>query len=286
MNTKKNVKANTTAKSTGAEKKSETSRLVSAVKNLKALLPDITDKRLANKVSKALTAKTSTANSLEKLLDEVIKSGMPKKAVVENEVKTKKTIKKSTPKEEPKTETKAAKKPVAKKSEEKATAKKPTATKKESPVKSVKTTGDTKPPIALLFPDTLTKEIDGEKVTLRRAEDDEFTTIEDIATATEEGKLVVVACYWSARHLKQYDYAMQYGVNKAPKNFPEDLDLAQGVTISEMNKKFFAMSIYTEAMYTFYEEDLVPVEDKDPYTGDKYSVRVSNGMEFAVYVAD
>ena len=285
MNTKKNVKANTTAKSTGAEKKSETSRLVSAVKNLKAILPNITDKRLANKVSKALTAKTSTANSLEKLLDEVIKSGMPKKAVVENEVKAKKTIKK-TVKEEPKTETKATKKPVAKKTEEKATAKKPTATKKESPVKSVKTTGDTKPPIALLFPDSLTKEIDGEKVTLRKAEDDEFTTIEEIATATEEGKLVVVACYWSARHLKQYDYAMQYGVNKVPKTFPEDLDLAQGVTISEMNKKFFAMSIYTEAMYTFYEEDLVPVEDKDPYTGAKYSVRVSNGMEFAVYVAD
>lgn len=285
MKTTKNVKANTTAKSTGAEK-SETSRLVSAVKNLKAVLPNITDKRLANKVSKALTAKTSTANSLEKLLDEVIKSGMPKKAVVENEVKTKKTIKKSTPKEEPKTETKVAKKPVAKKSEEKATAKKPTATKKESPVKSVKTTGDVKPPIALLFPDTLTKEIDGEKVTLRKAEDDEFTTLAEIAEATEEGKIIVMAGFWSARHIKEYDYTRTFMVSKAPKSFPDDLDLAQGVTISEMNKKFFAMSIYTEGMYVFYESELAPIEDVNPYTGEKFSVRVSNGMEFAVYVAD
>ena len=286
MNTKKNVKANTTAKSTGAEKKSETKALLTIVKNLKTVPPEIKDSKLSARVTKALNSKTATADSLQKLLDEVIKSGMPKKAVVENEVKAKKIVKKTTTKAEPKTETKVAKKPTAKKSEEKAPVKKSTATKKESPVKSVKTTGDTKPPIALLFPETLEKEIDGEKVTLRRAGDDEFTTIEDIASATEEGKLVVVACYWSARHLKQYDYAIQYGVDIAPKNFPEDLDLAQGVTISEMNKKFFAMSIYTEAMYTFFEEDLAPVEDKDPYTGEKYSVRVSNGMEFAVYVAD
>lgn len=290
MNTKKNVKANTTAKSTGAEKKSETKALLTVVKNLKAVLPSIKDTKLSAKVTKALNSKTATADSLQKLLDEVIKSGMPKKAVVENEVKAKKTIKKSTPKEEPEKVTKTAKetKPTAK-TTSKASTKKTTEKKEDkSPVESVKSTGDYFAPSATRFPDEITTMIDEEKVTLRKAEDDEFTSIEEILEAIENDTIIVFACYWSPRHIKQQHYAASFDVfdKLVPKRFENDLDLVQAVTVATQNRKILGMSVYTEAFYAIFEEELTAIEDVNPYNGEKYTVRLTAGTEFAIYVAD
>lgn len=36
-------------------------------------------------------------------------------------------------------------------------------------------------------------------------------------------------------------------------------------------------------MYSFETPDLEHIEDTDPYNGDKFRVRVSNGMEFEIY---
>lgn len=286
----KNVKANTTAKkSTGAEKtttkKAATTAETTAkatepkqnvkgmLTTLKSLVEKITDKKLKAEVQNSLKIKNPKAEDVAALLKRVIDSGKP--AVVENEVKAKKpTIKKTEKAETAKTTAKA------KKTTEK------TPDKKENSPKSVKTTGDFLPPFATIFPKEIATEIEGEKKTLKLVGDTEFTKIEDFVEATEEGKVIIIACYWTPRHIKEFNYALTYGVESVPKKFEGDLDLAQGVTFSEKNKKFYAMSNYTEAMYSFFEEDFTPIEDTNPYNGEKYNVRVSNGMEFAVYVAE
>lgn len=293
MKTTKNVKANTTAKkSTGAEKstktkpiaekvettkksttkakaESETNKISAMVATLKSALPKITDKKLKAEVENSLkVVKSAKAEDLAALLKRVIDSGKP---VVENEVK--KTIKKSSKTTEKAETAKTTTKAKTNKSEP-----------KEESVKSIKSTGDIIAPLATIFPETINTQIDGESVTLRIAKDDEFLTLEDIKDAIESGKTFVVACYWTARHIKEFNYAYTFAVDKAPKKFENDLDLAQGITISEMNHKFFALSTETEAMYVFYEDDFTPIEDTNPYNGEKYKVRVSSGMEFAVYV--
>lgn len=279
MSTKSNVKANTTAKkSTGAEKtttkKAETTAKTTAkatepkqnvkgmLTTLKSLVEKITDKKLKAEVQNSLKIKNPKAEDVAALLKRVIDSGKP--AVVENEVKAKKpTIKKTE---------KAEKKTVAKK--------------EESAVKSVQTTGNKKPPIATLFPEKLNIKLDGEDVVARKVGDDEYTSIEDIIKAYNDEATLIIAGFWSKRHLKEYDYARTFNVKKAPKEFPNDLDIAQAVQVSDMNGKLYAMSIFTEAMYVFLEGDFEPVEDVNPYNGEKYNVRVSNGMEFALYVAE
>lgn len=289
MSTKSNVKANTTAKkSTGAEKtttkkatttaKTTTAKATEPKQNvkgmlttLKSLVEKITDKKLKAEVQNSLKIKNPKAEDVAALLKRVIDSGKP--AVVENEVKAKKpTIKKTEKAETAKTTAKAEKKTTTKK--------------EESAVKSVQTTGNKKPPIATLFPEKLNIKLDGEDVVARKVGDDEYTSIEDIIKAYNDEATLIIAGFWSKRHIKEYDYALHFNVKKAPKEFPNDLDIAQAVQVSEMNGKLYAMSIFTEAMYVFLEEDFEPVEDTNPYNGEKYNVRVSNGMEFALYVAE
>ena len=90
MNTKKNVKANTAKKTTGAKSttakpQKPNSKVNGMIATLKSALPNITSKRLANKVSKALADKVQDTEILANLIREVVDSGKPK--VAENEVK-------------------------------------------------------------------------------------------------------------------------------------------------------------------------------------------------------
>ena len=48
-------------------------------------------------------------------------------------------------------------------------------------------------------------------------------------------------------------------------------------------KRMWANSVYSEAMFRFENEDITHIEDTNPYTDDKFRVRVSNGMEFELY---
>jgi hypothetical protein len=283
--TKTNVKENTVKKTTTAKvetssktattakaESKSTTKMSSMVATLKSMLPNIKDKKLKAEVENSLKAvKSAKPEDVAALIARVIETGKTKTAVA-NE--TKPTVKKTVTK---KTEDKST---------EKKTAPKPTA--KADPVKSVKTTGDFKPPIATLFPEEITENINGASVTLTKVPETDFTSIADFKKFIEEDmtntEKIFVAAYWNKRHLKQYNYAALFNVPEAPKEFPNNLDLLQGTAISEKNKQFWLMSIYTDAMYVFNEEDFEPVEDKDPYNGDTYTVRVSNGMEFAVYV--
>lgn len=268
MNTKKNTKANTTE--TKATKVTKTS----LVNNLKALAPQVAkvDADLALRIDKALKNKKTTGEELEKLLNEAIALGnapAPAAPVVENEVKPAEKSEKK----------KAALKPAEKKKVEKPEPKK----EDSSSVKSLKTTGDTVAPMAILFPDSIETEVDGGKVKFRKAKADEFNTIKDIVDAMTSGKSVVFACYWTQRHIKEFNYGNSFRVPQ-PKSFKDNLDLAQACVESLKLKRLWAMSVYTDGMYFFDETELEPIEDVNPYTGDKYLVRVSNGMEYEIYI--
>lgn len=187
------------------------------------------------------------------------KPKVKKSESVENEVKKPAPAKKA--------------KPAVKKSAENTTE---NTTEKDKGVKAIKQIGSL--PVAKMFPEELTVDNLG---VLRRA-DSSYKTMEDVAKALEEGKQFYFACYWSARHVKEFSYS---AVNKveAVNKFPNDLDILEPVYFCENLKRMWANSVYTEAMFFFENEDITHIEDTDPYNGEKFKVRVSSGMEFELY---
>lgn len=283
MKNTKNVKANENTKATATTETKATKldltteSKASLVANLRTLLPKVIseDDALGAKIDKALKSKKTTLDDLKALMKSVVELGKKPapKTVVEAEEKPKKKVTaKKTEKVAEKTE-----KPAPKVEKKK--------TEKESPVKSVKTTGDLKAPVATIFPDTITTKIEGEDVVLTKAKSTEFHTVQEIVEAMEN-RLVIIACYWTPRHIKQYNYAGSFRLTSAPKSFKDDLDLAMAAFDCPTLKRLWAMSIETEGVYFFDEADLTPVEDTNPYNGEKYQIRVSNGMEFEIYTAD
>lgn len=265
-----NAKVNTTAKSTEKKVDLTAESKVTLVGNLRTLLPEVIklDDALGAKIDKALKSKKTSVETLKDLLTQSIALGkINSKPVVENEEK-KKIVAKKNDKATAKTATTA-----------------PKADSKKSPVQSVKTTGDTKAPIATIFPDTITTKIEDEDIVLTKAKSTEFHTVQDIVEAMENN-IVIIACYWTPRHIKQYGYSASFRLEKEPKAFKDDLDLAMAAFDCPTIKRLWAMSVETEAVYCFDEEDLTPVEDTNPYNGDKYLIRVSNGMEFEIYTAE
>ena len=195
---------------------------------------------------------------------------------VENEVKKspkKPKVKKPEPVENEVKPAPAKKAKPVKKSVEKTTE---NTTEKDKGVKAIKQIGSL--PVAKMFPEELTVDNLG---VLRRA-DSSYKTMEDVAKALEEGKQFYFACYWSARHIKEFNYSAVNMV-EAVKKFPNDLDILEPVYFCETLKRMWANSVYTEAMFFFENEDITHIEDTDPYNGEKFKVRVSSGMEFELY---
>lgn len=129
-----------------------------------------------------------------------------------------------------------------------------------------------------MFPETIEDE---ELGTLVRASD-ELHTYKELCEYLNEEKPLYFATYWNARLIKQYDYAKTFDV-PCPKEFPNDLDLLVALLTCENVERVYAMSRYTEAMFSFSGEDLEPVKSKTP-EGEEYEIRVSNGMEFEIYI--
>lgn len=139
------------------------------------------------------------------------------------------------------------------------------------------------PPVAKMFPEEISFEAeDGEKTLVRAHE--KYHTMDDIREAINSGATLFIAAYWTKAHIKKYGYKESfYLMNEAPSSFPDDLDILSIVVACDTMERVFAMSTYTEAMYRFDKPDFEPVEDEDPSDGSKFTVRVSNGMEFEVY---
>lgn len=126
--------------------------------------------------------------------------------------------------------------------------------------------------LATKFPDFIERQVDDTMVKYTKC-DGLYHTIDDIRKASDDGYTLLFACFWSPRLLKQFDYKAQFDVDSVPKAFPDNLDVAELLLTCDTMPKLFALSLETEAMYAFWEEDLEPVD----------GIRVSAGLEFEIY---
>lgn len=97
------------------------------------------------------------------------------------------------------------------------------------------------------FPETITI---GDE-TFKLAHD--VKTIEDLAEGEYE-----FAFWWTKRHLKQFPYFQ--GAFGQPKSFPNDLDTAQLIYVSDEGKCAYCVSDSTEAFYSIVSGDLEEVD--------------------------
>ena len=151
---------------------------------------------------------------------------------------------------------------------------------KPEPAKVISTEGLTKKdlPMARIFP----KEIDHESLGKLVACPDKYHSIKEVREAIEADKNLIFACYWTKRHIKEFAYGQSYEVPVPKGGFPYDLDTLQALYVCEGIDRIYALSTYTEAMFRFVEEDLVPTEC-EANDGSKFMMRYSAGLEFEIY---
>lgn len=133
-------------------------------------------------------------------------------------------------------------------------------------------------PMARIFP----KEIDHESLGKLVACPDKYHTVQEIREAIDSDKNLIFACYWTKRHIKEFAYGQTYEVPVPKGGFPYDLDTLQALYVCEGIDRIYALSTYTEAMFRFMEEDLVPTEC-EANDGSKFMMRYSAGLEFEIY---
>ena len=133
-------------------------------------------------------------------------------------------------------------------------------------------------PMARIFP----KEIDHESLGKLVACPDKYHTVKEIREAIDGEKNLIFACYWTKRHIKEFAYGQAYEVPVPKGGFPYDLDTLQALYVCEGIDRIYALSTYTEAMFRFMEEDLVPTEC-EANDGSKFMMRYSAGLEFEIY---
>lgn len=202
-----------------------------------------------------------------------------KPAAVETEKKpvkkptlVKKDGKPAAPKTEPE---KPAPKKAAAKKPEKTT---PKTEDKKPAVKSTQNNKFGKLPTAIMFPE----EIEVKDLGKLRIAPDTFTSMEDVAKAFESGKRIFFVTYWNAAQIKQFQYQAAYACLPV-ESFKDDLDILEPVFYGDRTKKMWCNSLYTEGMFTFYDDEVKHIVSKNPYNGEDFRVRVSNGMEFEIY---
>lgn len=133
-------------------------------------------------------------------------------------------------------------------------------------------------PLAKIFP----KEIDHESLGKLIACPDKYYTVQEIREALDADKTLIFAAYWTKRHIKMMNYAGLFDVPVPKNGFPYDLDTLQALYVCEGIDRIYALSTYTEAMFEFRAEDLVPT-DCEGNDGSKFKMRYSAGMEFEIY---
>lgn len=265
---------------------------INAKTNKKGLIEFITaqakaikDKNLASRIQYTLKGVEKNADDVSKadlysLAKEImsILAPAPQPVAVENSPKPKLGKKKvSEPAPEPEEE-EVDEAPAEEEAPKKS--KKISKTKKEEPAKVIATEGLTKKdlPMAKIFP----AEIDHESLGKLVARPDKYHTIQEIREAIDSEVNLVFACYWTKRHIKEFAYGQSYEVPVPKNGFPHDLDTLQALYVCEGIDRIYALSTYTEAMFRFIEEDLVPTEC-EANDGSKFMMRYSAGLEFEIY---
>ena len=190
--------------------------------------------------------------------------------VAENSVKKASLKSKKTPAETPVEEETPAKE---EKQEEKPaeTPKKKGGVSKTKPKKeSVKPVAGTEnnpkiAPLAEMFPEVL--EVGDSKYEIAR----DIKNMDDLYEAFSKEENIVLAFYWSKRHLKQFPYGDES--LKAPASFDQDLDVTSCIYVSDEKVVSYHLSMYTEALYQVMP-DAIP-----EFEGCRYS----RGIEFQIY---
>lgn len=259
---------------------------------LRSTVKDITDGNLKSRIEYTLkglkkdesaVAKSDLYELAKEVAREVLGIATPALAPVENSPKPKlgkkKTVEEKVEEapveDEAETEEDEAPAPAKK------TVKKSSSKKKETPVVESTESGLTKKelPMAKIFP----KEIDHEHHGKLVACPDKYHTIEEIRKAlNEEGKSLIFASYWTKRHIKEYGYAQTHGVPVPRAGFPYELDTLMAVYVCDSIDRVYAISTYTEAMFSFLAEDLEPTECEGN-DGEKFLMRYSAGLEYEIY---
>lgn len=247
---------------------------------LRDLPKTVKDKSILDRVNYTLekadkSVKNVTVGVLSDLIADIKASLSPAPAPVEASRKNPKPAPKAEPDEADDTDDEEEKKPTPKKSGKKTLK---MATKKPA------TKASNTLPTAKMFPAEISFDSEEGQQKLVCVHD-KYHNIDEVRKALEDGKTLFIAAYWTKAHIKKYDYAATFALRDVPKSFPDDLDILNIVVACENIDRVWAMSTYTEAAYYFDGEQFMPVEDDDD--GEKFTVRVSNGMEFEVYeIAD
>lgn len=148
--------------------------------------------------------------------------------------------------------------------------------KKPEKVKSSDVKSEKEIQLATMFPKTTEVILEDEngkyEQTFMLVKGERIKSMSDLAKITADGRFkVLIACYWTKRHLKQFPYFN--GWLGQPKSFKNDLDMAQIIYTTE--KICYAISTTTDAIYNVLPNDLEEVD----------GIRFMNGMEFQFYAA-
>lgn len=234
--------------------KAKRSDFVQMVKDIMNVLGDkfiaepvMAEQKPVEKVTEEKTTKKVIAKKSEKSAP--VAENSVKKPVAKKSKAVKETEQDEDEDEE---ETEAVEKPAKKSAKKKAEG----VTELEQETKSPKTVQ-----LAKMFPETI--EVDGDTYKV----DHSIKTIEDLSEGEFE-----FAFYWTKRHLRQFPYFN--GDLGQPKSFPNDLDTAQLIYVSDEGKVAYCVSDATEAPYTVLPADLEEID----------GLRIgSSHIEFQIY---
>ena len=121
--------------------------------------------------------------------------------------------------------------------------------------------------LAKVFPTEVVVEGDTYKIAT------DIDSMSDLKKAFDKGSEIVIAMLWTKRHLRQFPYGIPE-LHGDVNEFPNDLDLAQAIYMSDDLKVMYAVSVYTDNCSTFLAKDIPQFE----------GLRFSNGMEFQIYI--
>ena len=138
---------------------------------------------------------------------------------------------------------------------------------KESANESVRKVQEQELVLAKVFPTEVVVEGDTYKIAT------DIDSMSDLKKAFDKGSEIVIAMLWTKRHLRQFPYGIPE-LHGDVKEFPNDLDLAQAIYMSDDLKVMYAVSVYTDNCSTFLSKDIPQYE----------GLRFSNGMEFQIYI--
>ncbi len=114
----------------------------------------------------------------------------------------------------------------------------------------------------------------------------EYTDFDSLKAAIAADADIYFVSYWDKSQLVGFDYAGLYYCKVPASGFKDDLDILQAIAIDDINRRVWAMSVYTGAMFRFEQDQLGILTLPDPRDPDMtMQCRFSFDLEFDLYTA-